>query len=142
MITATLSGFFREGANNSDFCTDWPFLSESEQKKIAQFVVDLGEGKSLIGKNKPSHVDDNYDKIEGADGYEENGYWHYHSGLSWFPHTFKCYTVRLAFNPGGKASRECIHYYKKGADEIVIVGYSKNHIPFMLADDPLNPFFS
>lgn len=73
MIIATLSASFREGTNNSSFCTDWPFLTNDEQRKIAQLVVDLGAGTSLVGKNKPSHVYDDFGKIKGSDGYEECG---------------------------------------------------------------------
>lgn len=141
MITAILSGFFRDGGNNTDFCTDWPFLSVEERKKIAGFVKDLGEGTPVVGKNKPSHVNDNFDKIYGTDGYEQNNYWHYHCGESWLKHTYKAHTVRLKFNPNGQASCECIHYYKESEDKIVIVGYSRNHIPFLLSDIDKNPFF-
>ncbi|EKP1132995.1 TPA: hypothetical protein ACYEOW_001175 [Raoultella terrigena] len=141
MIIATLSASFREGTNNSSFCTDWPFLTNDEQRKIAQLVVDLGAGTSLVGKNKPSHVYDDFGKIKGSDGYEECGYWHYHCGITWIPHTYKCHTIALRFNPDGMASDECIHYYKEDEDKIVIVGYSKQHSPFMLSDVPGNPFF-
>lgn len=140
-ITAILSDSFLAGKTSTKFATDWVHLSSPEKAVIAQFMVDVGEGKSLVGKNKPSWVDDNHEKIPGTDGYEQESYWHYHCGPGWNTYTFKGYTVDLAFNPNGKASQECIHYFKKSISEIVIVGYSRVHIPFLVSDWGPNPFF-
>lgn len=141
MITASLSEDFLGGENDTLFLTDFPFLSEEERERIANFVEEVGSGKSVIGKNKPSYWDDDGSKIRGTDLYESYDYWHYHCGKSWLDHTFKCYTVGLKFNPSGKASKECIHYYKISEECIKIVGYSRSHIPFLLSDVSNNPFF-
>ncbi|EEZ9010101.1 hypothetical protein C2D52_002889, partial [Escherichia coli O57:H16] len=67
--------------------------------------------------------------------------WHYHCGPTWYPNTFKNYTINLNFNPGGMHSNECIHYAKND-NEIVIVGFSREHIPFLSSDGNNNPLFN
>ncbi|WP_210506806.1 hypothetical protein [Pantoea ananatis] len=140
-IKATLSDEFNPGFLDKQFSTDWIHLTPDEKKVIAQFAVDLGEGKALKGKNKPSWVDDNFEKISGSDGYEQENYWHYHCGPTWYESTFKGMTVDLKFNPNGMASDQCIHYIKNSDDKITIVGYSRQHIPFLPSDWGDNPFF-
>ncbi|SLK13589.1 hypothetical protein SAMN03159434_1105 [Enterobacter sp. NFR05] len=135
-----ISNSFLTGTSNIPFATDGPNLTDQELKVIQDFLEDVANGRSLVGKNKPSWVDDNYDKIPGSDNYEQENYWHYHCGPTWYPNTFKNHTVDLKFNPGGKHSNECIHYAKDG-DEIVIVGYSRDHIPFLSSDYNDNPLF-
>ena len=103
-------------------------------------MEDVANGRSLVGKNKPSWVDDNHEKIPGTDNYEQQNYWHYHCGPTWYPNTFKNHTVNLKFNPSGKHSNECIHYAKDG-DKIIVVGYSREHIPFLPSDYNDNPLF-
>lgn len=125
-----------------EFATDWPQLNQNEQGVIANFMISLAKGEPLKGKNKPSWVTDDFEKLSGTDAYEQENYWHYHCGPTWYSATFKGQTVDLKFNPGGMHSEECIHYYKKSDDHIVIVGYSKKHIPFLKPDNPDNPFFS
>lgn len=138
-ITRISNGFLT-GTSNIPFAVDGPHLTDDEIKVIQNFLEDVANGRSLVGKNKPSWVDDNHDKIPGSDNYEQENYWHYHCGPTWRPHTFKNRTVDLKFNPGGKHSNECIHYAKDG-NEIVIVGYSRDHIPFLPSDYNDNPLF-
>lgn len=141
-ITATLSDSFLLGQYDTEFATDWPFLDADEQQTIAQFMHDVGNDFALRGKNKPSWVNDDHEKIPGTDDYERQKYWHYHCGPSWYQSTFRGQTLNLKFNPNGMHSLECIHYVRESDDRITIVGYSKNHIPFLTSDDPRNPFFS
>ncbi|MCP1438021.1 hypothetical protein J3D56_001457 [Erwinia persicina] len=141
-IQATLSDEFNPGSLDEPFSTDWIYLTPDEQRTIARFAIDIGEGRALKGKNKPSWVNDNYEKIAGSDGYEEQNYWHYHCGPTWYEETFKGLTVDLRFNPNGMASDECIHYIKKSDTQITIIGYSRRHIPFLASDWGENPFFS
>lgn len=138
----TLSGYFLDGENNTDFCTDWNFLTTEEKRNIINFVKEIAEKEYVKGKNKESWVDDYHQEIYGADGYKEENYWHYHCGPTWSKAPFKSMTKCLFFNPGGAASQQCIHYYpSEESNEIIIVGYSRNHIPFLLPDDPNNKFF-
>ncbi|ROU17788.1 hypothetical protein EB837_02920 [Kluyvera ascorbata] len=131
---------FRTGASNTPFAVDGTHLTDDELQVIQNFMEDVANGRTLVGKNKPSWVDDNHNKIPGSDNYEQENYWHYHCGPTWRPNTFKNRTVDLKFNPGGKHSTECIHYAKDG-NEIVIVGYSRVHIPFLPSDYNDNPLF-
>ncbi|KAF6685042.1 hypothetical protein [Pantoea sp. EKM20T] len=142
-LKGTLSGHFLEGENDTLFCTDWRYLTPDEKISILTFIKDIDEQTHVIGKNKESWLDDDRDEILGAEGYKDENYWHYHCGPGWYHNTFRCMTKCLYFNPGGKASHECIHYYPVPEEngKIVVVGYSRIHIPFLRSDDPRNPFF-
>ena len=105
-------------------------------------MLEISHKEYVIGKNKESWLTDDRDKIPLTDGYEEESYWHYHCGPSWQHNTFKNRTRCLVFNPGGKSSSECIHYYPVAEDEIIVVGFSRNHIPFIPSDVLDNPFFN
>ncbi|ENV9332119.1 hypothetical protein ACV822_004638 [Klebsiella aerogenes] len=141
-ITATLSDAFLDGEYDTEFAADWGYLTSQEQAVIAEFMHNIGNGYALRGKNKPSWVYDDYETIPGTSGYEAENYWHYHCGPTWNNAPFKSQTIDLKFNPGGMQSNECIHYAKVSSTEIVIVGYSRNHIPFLKSEDTLNPFFN
>ncbi|MEN3751666.1 hypothetical protein ABC733_00085 [Mangrovibacter sp. SLW1] len=129
-IIATLADSFMNGSSDDLFATDWPFLTVTERRNIAEFMVYLGRDYALKGKNKPSWVDDYHNTIPGTDDYERLNYWHYHCGPTWNVNTFRSQTINLKFNPGGMHSSECIHYVRESDTSIVIVGYSRNHIPF------------
>ena len=139
-FSVRISDGFIQGTSNIPFAIDGQHLTDNELEIIQKFLEDVINGRSLVGKNKPSWVDDNYDKIPGSDNYEQENYWHYHCGPSWKDYTFKNHTVDLNFNPSGKHSKECIHY-SKFDDEIVIVGFSRDHIPFLSSDNGNNPLF-
>ncbi|EPG3942875.1 TPA: hypothetical protein MCJ79_002482 [Klebsiella pneumoniae] len=141
-IKGTLSESFLDGQNDCAFAIDWEFLTEEEQDLILNFLLEISHKEHVIGKNKESWLTDERDKIPLTDGYEEESYWHYHCGPSWQHNTFKNWTRCLVFNPGGKSSSECIHYYPVAEDEIIVVGFSRNHIPFMPSDVLDNPFFN
>ncbi|MBQ4781240.1 hypothetical protein F9U38_12050 [Pectobacterium versatile] len=138
-----ISGFFRDGDNNTEFCTDWKFLTADEKTNILEFIKEISTKEYINGKNKESWVDDNHHDIQGAEGYKEENYWHYHCGPKWFQTKLKSITKCMHFNPDGLSSYECIHYYPSSEtkNEIIIVGYSRNHIPFLLPSDPDNAFF-
>ncbi|WP_225182172.1 hypothetical protein [Pectobacterium aroidearum] len=141
-ITATFSHLFLQGDGNTPFAVDGPFLTEEERLTIAEFMKDLGEGKPLRGKNKPSWVNDDHEDIPGSEAYKDLNYWHYHCGTTWNEATFKGMTIDLKFNPNGMHSNECIHYIKESDSKITIVGYSREHVPFLSPNDKRNPFFS
>ncbi len=67
----------------------------------------------LLEKTSPRGLMITMIKIPGSDNYEQENYWHYHCGPTWYPNTFKNYTINLNFNPSGRHSNECIHYAKK-----------------------------
>ena len=62
---------FRTGVSNEPFAVDGPHLTDLELETIQNFMEDVANGRTLVGKNKPSWVDDNYDKIPGSDNYEQ-----------------------------------------------------------------------
>ncbi|MCA6941322.1 hypothetical protein LF927_09010 [Pectobacterium polaris] len=141
-IKGILSEGFLDGGNNTPFSVDWRHLTEDEQDLILSFLKEINIQEDVIGKNKESWLTDQRQKIPLTDGYEAECYWHYHSGPTWDHNSFRNRTRCLVFNPGGKASPECIHYYPVSSDEIIIVGFSRDHIPFIPSDVPNNPFFS
>ncbi|MDJ0030355.1 hypothetical protein [Pantoea ananatis] len=140
-ITAILSPEFIAGNNKTTFAVDWIHLTHDEKKVIADFMKHVGEGVPLKGKNKPSWVNDDFEKLYGTDGYEQQNYWHYHCGPGWKLNTFRTMTIDLAFNPSGMHSYECIHYIKHSQNSITIVGYSRDHKPFPNSDFGKSPFF-
>lgn len=141
-ITGIISQAFRDGDNNTKFSTDWKHLTEDERDAILDFIDEISEKEYIKGKNKESWLDDDREKIPDTDGYEEDKYWHYHCGPTWRYHTFKSMTRCLYFNPGGMASPECIHYYHLSPDQIMIVGFSRDHDPFLKSEDPRNLFYN
>ena len=76
-----ISNSFLHGESNTPFAVDGPFLTDDEIKIIQRFLENVANGRALVGKNKPSWVDDNHDKIPGSDNYEQENYWHYHCWL-------------------------------------------------------------
>ena len=56
----TLSGYFRDGENDTEFCTDWKFLTKEEKTEIINFIKEIAEKEFITGKNKESWVDDNH----------------------------------------------------------------------------------
>lgn len=141
-ITGVISQAFRDGDNDTTFTTDWKYLSEEERDVILDFIDEISEKDFVKGKNTESWLNDDRDKIPGTDGYENDGYWHYHCGPTWRYNSFKCMTRCLYFNPGGMVSPQCIHYYHDGPEKIYIVGFSRDHDPFLKSDDIKNLFFN
>ncbi|WP_313795356.1 hypothetical protein [Serratia sp. (in: enterobacteria)] len=139
---AKIAEGFKHGNSNTDFAVDGPHLTDDEIRVIQKFMEDIAQGNPLRGKNKPSWVDDDHNFIPGTEGYREENYWHYHCGPAWKKFTFRGFTYDLKFNPGGEHSKQCIHYAKISEDQISIVGYSRDHLPFKLSRHKDNPFFS
>ncbi|MDH2997158.1 hypothetical protein A1D22_05660 [Pasteurellaceae bacterium LFhippo2] len=118
-----------------------PFLSEEQRQLLFSFAKDVMQDKALMGKNKPSWLNDNLDEIIGAEDYKENSYWHYHCGEFNPNSKIRSLTYQLKLNLDGLTSRAVIHYQKVSEDEITIVAFSPEHIPFPKVDDPDNPLF-
>ncbi|HBS3678025.1 TPA: hypothetical protein MAG16_005402, partial [Klebsiella quasipneumoniae subsp. similipneumoniae] len=47
----TLSGYFRDGENDTEFCTDWKFLTKEEKTEIINFIKEIAEKEFITGKN-------------------------------------------------------------------------------------------
>ncbi|EPG3401775.1 hypothetical protein MBS26_001688 [Klebsiella pneumoniae] len=47
-----LSGYFRDGDNDTPFCTDWKFLTKEERTEIINFIKEIAEKDFIIGKTK------------------------------------------------------------------------------------------
>lgn len=142
--TVSLDEAFQFGNENTDYFVDFPHLSDAQKVTLATFMGKVLRGEDLRGKNKPSWLDDDCNKIPGTDGYEENNYWHYHCGPGYSDKARFGMTINLVFNANGDSSSEVIHYAKVSSDEIMIVGFSPTHLPFPSSDDisVYNPLFN
>ena len=132
---------FEEGTLDEEFFIDLPKMDTEQKKALARFIKKTTSGESLPGKNKPSHLDDNLNKISGTDNYENGGYWHYHCGLNYSPSSQFSMTFDLGTNLNGSTSAEVIHYIKESNNEVLVVGFSPKHIPFPNSDWDYNPLF-
>lgn len=122
---------FLLGACNTDFCVDEDSLSPGESEAFYNWVKDLLAGHSHSGRNKESWIDKNGGEIAGAASYKNNNGWHYHCG----PTIYSTGTVdtppTLDRNMLGDSTEEAVHYSKAFSGTIVILGYSRKHVPFL-----------
>lgn len=140
--TVQLDKPFQTGSLNEDFFIDLPHMNEEQKAALAKFISHTTNGKPLPGKNKPSHLNDNLDKIPGTDLYEDGGYWHYHCGPVYGDGKNFSMTYNLGLNLNGATSSEVIHYIKPNDDNVIkIVAYSPKHTPFPNSDSESNPLF-
>lgn len=139
----TLDPDFLAGLNRTRFFSDFNALSSEELYAIATFIRAVEHGDGLPGKNKESWLSDSLDFIPGAEDYRDMRYWHYHSGPSVSDGRLLSMTYGLQRNLHGLTSSEVIHYQKNEEDrEIIIVGFSPEHVPFPSPNDPDNLLFS
>lgn len=141
-IKVTLSDAFKFGTVNNPKFIDMPFLNELQRKLLIDFVEAVSNDKALMGKNKPSWLDDNLDEIPHTENYQSNRFWHYHCGEFHPNAKIRSLTYQLKLNLDGLTSAAIIHYRKISPNEITIVGFSPVHIPFPYEDDPDNPLFN
>lgn len=140
-IDVLISDEFKLGKTNNTKFVDFPFLNEVQFELLLDFVEYVSNGKALLGKNKPSWLDDNLDIIPDTESYQAFNFWHYHCG-EFDPNVpIRALTYQLKLNLDGLTSAAVIHYRKLSETEIVIVGYSPIHVPFPKEDDPENPLF-
>lgn len=132
-------GFIEGNANDSSF-KDFRFLNDQELLALTTFLRKVSECEPIPGKNKESWLDDNLNVIPGTHDYQDKNYWHYHCGPNYSSSSNYSFTHNLNRNIFGITSPEIIHYQKFDS-EIVIVGFSPNHVPFPRADDETNPLF-
>ncbi len=140
-FTVRLDVPFQKGTLNEEFFVDLPQMDQTQRGALAKFIQNVTNGAPLPGKNKPSHLNDNLDKIPGTNSYEDGNYWHYHCGPEYGNPSNFAMTFDLGLNLNGSTSAEVIHYIKEEPDSIVIVGYSPKHTPFPNSDDGNNPLF-
>ncbi|WP_337155250.1 hypothetical protein [Proteus terrae] len=133
---------FQDGNLNSSEFKDLKNFSDEEIRLLTTFISNVTNEKSLVGKNKPSWLNDNGEKIADTDAYEDGNYWHYHCGPYNESARIQAVTFNLNFNPLGLTSNAVIHYQKENDGKILIVGFSPTHLPFPKSDDPHeNPLF-
>lgn len=137
-----LHSAFQKGQLNDHQFTDLPNFSEDQVKLLTTFMGKVVNEEPLLGKNKPSWLNDDHEKIPDTDAYEDGNYWHYHCG----PYTENKHvnrmTFNLNFNADGLTSDAVIHYQKEADGTVLIVGFSKTHVPFPKSDEPHeNPLF-
>jgi len=147
-LRISLSASFRDGDIAGPFFYDYFTIPESDRLRVHEVIRDFRArvmiGAALRGKNKPSWEDDGGATLPHTEGYQELNYWHYHCGPSWKSSPYFSPTYGLQRNIYGDTSAEVIHYRKVldaagDVAEIVIVGYSPEHIPFLPSDDPHQP---
>lgn len=132
---------FQKGDLDEESFVDLPNMDQAQRKSLAKFIKKTTDGEPLPGKNKPSHLNDQLEKIPGTDNYENGNYWHYHCGPGYNSSSKFSMTFDLGLNINGSTSAEVIHYIKENVDTILIVGYSPKHVPFPSSDDGHNPLF-
>lgn len=142
-FTVRLDEPFQSGDLNEKSFVDLPHMDKTQKSALAKFIAQATNGEPLPGKNKPSYLNDNLEKIPGTDAYENGHYWHYHCGPNYGSNINFAMTFDLQMNLNGYPSPEVIHYIKEEKDpaSILIVGYSPTHIPFPNSDDGNNPLF-
>lgn len=140
-INILISDEFKFGQTNNRKFIDLPFLNQSQLGLVIRFLQEVSNDKALLGKNKPSWLNDQLDDILSSENYKANNFWHYHCG-EFDPHAkVRRLTYHLQLNLEGLTSAAIIHYQKITDDEIILVGFSPIHIPFPLENDPDNPLF-
>lgn len=138
----TLDPDFIAGTTQNQFFVDLQFLSREQAKALASFIHKVESGHPLPGKNKESWLDDHLNEIPGTEAYRDAQYWHYHCGPTTSDTKNFSMTFELRRNLNGVSSAEVIHYKKyDDEDEVVVLAFSPEHIPFPSTDDPLNPLF-
>lgn len=141
-IKIRLSDDFKFGQTNNAKFVDVPFLNPTQRKLLLDFLEAVSNDQALMGKNKPSWLDDNLDEIPNTENYQANRFWHYHCGEFDPNAKIRALTYQLKLNLDGLTSAAILHYRKVSNEEVTIVGFSPIHIPFPYEDDPDNPLFT
>ncbi|EPE4174719.1 hypothetical protein [Yersinia rochesterensis] len=138
-----LADDFSFGSQNSPEFVDVPFMAREHLQALALFVHNVTNNIPLKGKNKPSWLNDDQDRLPHTHSYEMGNYWHYHCGPNYSNQKIKSLTYNLSMNLDGLTSPEVIHYQKLDDKNILVVGFSPYHVPFPPSDKPgfSNPLF-
>jgi len=137
-----LDPVFEDGELDTEYFKDFPNLSDKQLIHLGTFVDKVSTGDPLLGKNKPSWLDDNQKELQNSHSYKQGNYWHYHCGDFVEGAKVKSLTYKLGLNLNGLTSSSVIHYTKEDTT-VVVMGYSPIHIPFPASDHPYrsNPLF-
>jgi len=127
---------FLEGSTVNGVHADAKALTDAEVEHLLNFFNRIIEGKTLKGRNKESYTDQTGKLIFRALNYKKYNAWHYHSGP--YDKQPKVWTLpSLPTNLDGSHSAPVVHYIKaKG--KVIIIGYSRDHIPFPDGDSRSN----
>lgn len=138
-----LNPAFQTGTLNDGVFVDFSYLDSDQMNALVSFMTNVGQGKPLPGKNKPSWQDDSGQTIPFCQSYEQDNFWHYHCGPTYSPRNGYSLTHDLGLNVFGLTSAEVIHYRKEGDDKVIIEGFMRTHTPFPKSNDPNkeNPLF-
>lgn len=128
-MIVNVSSLFINGHLNSEFFVDIPYLTQTEKILLRDFIIDVSHARPLKGKNKTSWQNNQGREIPNTALYKQGNCWHYHCG-PYQQDTPKCYTVNLDWNVDGLTSSAVLHYQKISEQEIFILAYSRQHIPF------------
>lgn len=139
---------FANGSLDGPFLVDLMNMGEDEDDALAAWLSDLSQGNTHPGRNKPSWPW-SQDSSPRPGTYCRNEIWHYHCGPGFRPNGAATPTAAgLPHNENGLTSGACIHYSKLAKPmlaerrEITVLGYSRDHAPFLRDDDRSNPLRS
>ena len=135
--------------NSSDFVVDHKNLSAEEKEALYKWVYDFLNRVDHEGSNKPSWQCWGQEFDDGSQaGYKKHNAWHYHCGpsynLSKVAHVVTDWWLPL--NHTGRESPEVVHYSISKVEGkplgITVVGFSRNHVPFLSSTAPANPLMA
>lgn len=139
---------FANGSLDGPFLVDFLKMDDSEDDALAAWLSDLSQGNMHPGRNKPSWLC-HQDGSPKTGTYFKNNIWHYHCGPAFIPNASAIPTAAcLPHNENGLTSGACIHYSKLATPmlaerrEITVLGFSRDHVPFLRDDDRSNPLRS
>lgn len=144
--TVRLHKQFLNFANSSDFVVDHKKMTLEEKEALYKWVSDFLSKVDHVGSNKPSWLcwGQGFDDGSRAD-YEKSNAWHYHCGPTYNITSNEHESTEwwLPENHLGRESTQAVHYsIAKVVDVprgITVVGFSRNHIPFLGSSNPSNP---
>lgn len=130
---------FEFGTSNNLVVTDWPFMTTIERDRLANWAADILADQSVPGQNKPSWTNKGQ-LLKAAKIYQENNVWHYHCGPTYVPSPsgYLMTNSMLSENLRGKTSPE-IYHYTKHQEVLIVLGFSRDHIPFPDPTSRSNP---
>ncbi|MDK2126233.1 hypothetical protein [Parachitinimonas caeni] len=130
---------FFDGDRDDQQHVDMKKLSDAEIDTLMLFQNSVLERTNLKGRNKESHTDEHGNAIGSALSYAQCCVWHYHAG-PYQNGVQNDTTPDLPVNLKGCGSAAIIHYIKDIPNRrIIVIGYSREHIPFPQANSRNNP---
>lgn len=131
---------FAEGNCSTQYFKDLSALNDDEFDALFQFIDDVTSGNALKGRNKPSWLDRQGNKLRNSETYENCNVWHYHAGP--FSQSAAPVTPNIRKqNLGHNVSNSVIHYTWLGRtqDELIVLGFSPEHHKFPIPSSKNDP---